>query len=80
MTESLINNEQGGFRTGKGCVDQIFTLNHIDEKAQEKQGTFPNPATLDHSVASYNLHGSYTGPVLKPPPTHRENIYVYSIH
>ena len=26
----------GGFRAGRGCVDQIFTLKQIGEKAQEK--------------------------------------------
>ena len=26
----------------------------------------PNPATLDHLVASYDPHGSYGGPILKP--------------
>ena len=30
MTGGLINDEQGGFRAGKGCVDQI------GEKAREK--------------------------------------------
>ena len=37
VTEGLINDEQGEFRAGKGCVDQIFTLKQIREKAQEKQ-------------------------------------------
>ena len=36
VTVGLIDNEQGGFKWGKGCVDQIFTLKQIDEKAQEK--------------------------------------------
>ena len=27
----LIDNEQGGFRAGKGCVDQIFILYQIGE-------------------------------------------------
>ena len=31
------NDEQLGFRIGKGCVDQIFTLKEIGEKAQEKK-------------------------------------------
>ena len=33
MTEGLIYDEQGG----GGCVDQIFTLKQIDEKAREKK-------------------------------------------
>ena len=31
----------------------------------------PNPATLDHSVTSYNPHGSYGEPIfLLAPPAH----------
>ena len=37
MTEGLIVEEQGGFRAGRGCVEQIFTLNQVDEKAREKK-------------------------------------------
>ena len=32
----MIDDEQRGFRTGRGCVDQIFTIKQIDEKAREK--------------------------------------------
>ena len=37
MTEGLIDDEQRGFGAGRGCVDQIFTLNQIGVKAQEKK-------------------------------------------
>ena len=37
VAEGLIDDEQGGFRAGKGCVDQIFTLKQIGEKSQEKK-------------------------------------------
>ena len=37
MTGGLIDDEQGGFRAGRGCVDQIFTLKKIVEKAREKK-------------------------------------------
>ena len=37
MTGGFFNNEQGCFRAGRGCVDQIFTLNQIGEKVQEKK-------------------------------------------
>ena len=37
MTGGLTGEEQGGFREGRGRVDQIFTLKQIDEKAQEKK-------------------------------------------
>ena len=33
----MIGNEQRGFRAGKGCVDQIFTLKRISEKVQKKK-------------------------------------------
>ena len=36
MTEGLID-EQDGFSVGRECVDQIFTLKQISEKAQEKK-------------------------------------------
>ena len=37
MTEGLIKDKQGGVRLGRGCVDQIFTLKQIGEKAWEKK-------------------------------------------
>ena len=33
VTGSLIDDEQGGCRAGRGYVDQILTLIQIDEKA-----------------------------------------------
>ena len=33
----MTGDEQGGFRAGRGCVDQIFTLKQIGEKAREKK-------------------------------------------
>ena len=37
MTGGLIDDEQGGFRVGRGCVDQIFALKQIGDKAKEKK-------------------------------------------
>ena len=37
VTRSLIDDEQGGFKAGRGCVDQIFTLKEIGEKARVKK-------------------------------------------
>ena len=37
MTEGLNDDKQGGFRSGRGCVDQIFALKQIIEKAGEKK-------------------------------------------
>ena len=33
----MIDDEQGGFRAGRECVDQIVTLKQILEKAREKK-------------------------------------------
>ena len=33
VTEGLIDDEQGGFKAGRGCIDQIFTLKQIGAKA-----------------------------------------------
>ena len=37
MRGDLIDDEQGSFRPGRGCVDQIFTLKQMGEKEREKQ-------------------------------------------
>ena len=37
VTGGLIDDEQGGFRMGKRCVNQIFTLKQVDEKEKEKK-------------------------------------------
>ena len=37
VTGGLIDDEQGSFREGRGCVDQIFTLRQIGEKARKKK-------------------------------------------
>ena len=34
-TEDFIDDEQGGFRTGRGCINQIFTLKQVGEKTWE---------------------------------------------
>ena len=34
-TENLIGEEQGGFRKGRGCMDQIFTFKSLSEKFVE---------------------------------------------
>ena len=37
VTAVLIDDKQGGFREGRECVDQIFILKQIGEKAREKK-------------------------------------------
>ena len=35
-TEGEVMEVQGGFRRGRGCVDQIFTIRQLSEKVLEK--------------------------------------------
>ena len=35
-TESKVMEVQGGFRRGRSCVDQIFTIRQLSEKVLEK--------------------------------------------
>ena len=37
MIEGLIDDKHRGFRRGRGCVDQIFTLKQIGDRVQEKK-------------------------------------------
>ena len=37
VTDGLIDDEQGGFRAGRGCGEHIFILKQIGEKASEKK-------------------------------------------
>ena len=37
MTDVLIDDVEGGFKAGCGCVDQIFTLTQTGEEAWEKK-------------------------------------------
>ena len=37
VTEGLIDDEQGELRAKRGCLDQIFTLKQIGEKARLKK-------------------------------------------
>ena len=37
ITKDLVGEEQGGFREGRGCVDQVFTLRMLGEKRREKK-------------------------------------------
>ena len=37
MAGGLIDDEQGCFRAVRVCVDQVFTLKQIGEKAREKK-------------------------------------------
>ena len=36
-TEGMICDEQGGFRRGRGCVDQIFAVRQVCEKYLAKE-------------------------------------------
>ena len=36
-TKAQVAKEQGGFRSGKGSIDQIFVLKQLAEKYREKR-------------------------------------------
>ena len=36
-TKKQVEEEQGGFRSGRGCIDQIFVLKQLVEKYREKR-------------------------------------------
>lgn len=36
MIERLIVGEQGTFRSGRGCVNQTFTMKYISERKEEQ--------------------------------------------
>ena len=36
ITESLIGEEQCGFRRGRGCMDQVFMMRQLSEKFMSK--------------------------------------------
>ena len=36
-TKEQVAEEQGGFRSGRGCIDQKFVLKQLDEKYKEKR-------------------------------------------
>ena len=41
--------------------------NGKQKRTKRNREQVPNPATLDHLVTSYDLYGSYGGPILIPP-------------
>ena len=40
MGRGLTDNEQGGFREGRGSIDQIFTLKKISEEKRSVLGVY----------------------------------------
>ncbi len=32
VTEGKVSEEQGGFRKGRGCIDQIFAMKRLEEE------------------------------------------------
>ena len=42
VTEGKVNKEQGGFRKGKGCVDQIFAIKIMVEEYLGKGEKLPS--------------------------------------
>ena len=40
LTEGLIGQEQCGFRSGRGCVDQVFVMKQMRKKFVDKDKSF----------------------------------------
>ena len=36
LMDELVMDEQGGFRAGRGCIDQVFAMRQVIEKVIEK--------------------------------------------
>ena len=36
LTDALVMDEQGGFRAGRGCIDQVFVVRQVIEKVIKK--------------------------------------------
>ena len=47
------------------------------KKEQKEMEQTPNPATLDHLIASYVMQGSYSEPILLTPSPQGEYIYIF---
>ena len=52
MTEGLIDYVQGGFRAGRGCIDQVFIRKQIGEKARKKNVVFVGFMDLEKETDS----------------------------
>ena len=39
VSRGFIDDKRGGFREGSGCVNHIFTLKQVGEKARENKST-----------------------------------------
>ena len=47
------------------------------EKQKKETGSCPQPSYLDYLVASDDPHGSYGGPILKPPTHRKKYLFTY---
>ena len=51
----LIEDEEVGLRAKRGCVDQIFTLKHVSEKARRiKHRVYVRPVDLEKTYDRVN--------------------------
>ena len=58
ITEGMLDEQQGGFRKGRGCVDQIFAVKQICEKAKrKKKKVFMGFMDLEKAYDSVNRKG-----------------------
>ena len=51
----MIDNEQGGFRAGRGCVDQIFTLKQIPRRHKKNCKVYVGCVDLEKVYNRVNM-------------------------
>ena len=56
MTEGLIDDDQGDFRSGRECIDKIFTQSQISKKVREKKRrVYVGFMSLENACAKVNM-------------------------
>ena len=59
ITDGFIDDEQVGFRSGRRCINQIFTLKQIGEKAQGVKTKNKHPDIIIHKVLERDIRGPF---------------------
>ena len=65
VVDSSLNEEQAGFRKGKGCIDQIFALRNIIEQCTEGQRKLYIINLMDFEKAFDSIHRNSLWEILR---------------